>query len=353
MTLVLNLCSDCLKEIYLDKFMVAQIVTRKKVVTFSPSLALAITHSCGNNCLYCGFRGIGEDLMEEKEILNLLNQAKLKKCSEILMMSGENVNALEVIKKKIEMLGFNSYVDYVSMICSKALESGLLPHTNIGILSHSEMAILKNVNASMGLMLENSDIDFGHKVHPHKDIHKRIETITIAGKLKIPFTTGILVGLGESKKSRFESLEVISEINNKYEHIQEIIIQNYIPNGQSKLPVFPLNLEDWKELILFCRNRIPNVKIQIPPNLNPYWHDLIYVGIDDLGGISIDGDLVNPKNPWEEVSFYKGELSKIGVTLIPRLPIYREFYKKGWYSRTVKGVLEQWVKSDEFRYYLQ
>jgi FO synthase subunit 1 len=215
------------------------------------------------------------------------------------------------------------------------------------------MVILKNVNASMGLMLENSDRDLGNKVHPHKDIDKRIETITIAGKLKIPFTSGILVGLGESKKSRFESLEVISEINNKYEHIQEIIIQNYIPNGESKLPVFPLSLEDWKELILFCRNRIPNVKIQVPPNLNPYWLDLIFLGIDDLGGISTDGDLVNPRNPWEEVSLYKRELGKIGVTLVPRLPIYKEFYKKGWYSQTVKGVLEQWVKSDEFRYYLQ
>lgn len=291
--------------------------------------------------------------MGMEEVDSWLDRAKERQCSEVLIISGERVNEIPPIEEKLRRLGFHTFVDYVVAIGQKILKKGLLPHTNIGTLEHAEMTRLREVNASMGLMLENSDPLWGKSVHPQKDIGKRREAIRNAGRLKIPFTTGILVGLGESKESRFASLEMIANIHREYGHIQEVILQNYVPNEQSDLPVCPLSLEDWKELNSFCNREIPGVKIQIPPNLNPLWVDLIFSGVDDLGGISREPDFVNPKNPWEGITVYEKELHNRGVSLIPRLPIYREFYRKGWYSDGVKEVLAGWVNRHEFQYYLQ
>jgi len=291
--------------------------------------------------------------MGVEEVDSWLDRAKEMQCSEVLIISGERVNEIPAIQDQLLRLGFNNFVDYVVAIGQKILKRGYLPHANIGTLERSEMTRLREVNASMGLMVENSDPLWGEKVHPQKDIGKRLDTIKNAGQLKIPFTTGILVGLGESKESRFASLEAISDIHREYGNIQEVILQNYVPNEQSALPVFPLSLGDWKELVSFSRWKMPGVKIQIPPNLNPLWVDLIFLGANDLGGISGEQDFVNPENPWAGIGVYEKELLTRGVSLIPRLPIYREFYKKGWYSPRVKEVLAGWVNRHEFQYYLQ
>ena len=282
-----------------------------------------------------------------------LDRAKERQCSEVLIISGERVNELLPIQEDLRRLGFNSFVDYVVAVGQNILKRGLLPHTNIGTLEHSEMARLREVNASMGLMLENSDPRWGEKAHPQKDIGKRMAAIKNAGRLKIPFTSGILVGLGESSPSRFESLSTIADIHREYGNIQEVILQNYVPNEQSTLTASPLSLEDWRDLISFCKRKMPGVKIQIPPNLNPLWMDLIFAGANDLEGISRDQDFVNPKNPWEAITVYAKELHNQGVSLIPRLPIHREFYQKGWYADGVKEILAGWVNRHEFQYYLQ
>ena len=327
--------------------------SEKKVITYSPSFTLPVTHSCANRCLYCGFRKGDEGLMGMEEVEAWLDRAQEKQCSEVLIISGEGVDEIPFIQEKLRRLSFNTFVGYVVAVCQKILKRGLLPHTNIGTLEHSEMTRLREVNASMGLMLENSDPLWGKRVHPQKDIGKRVEAIKNAGRLKIPFTTGILVGLGESRVSRFASLGTIADIHREYGHIQEVILQNYVPNEQSTLPASPLPLEDWRDLISFCNRKMPGVKIQIPPNLNPLWVDLIFSGANDLGGISREQDFVNPKNPWEGITVYAKELHNRGVSLIPRLPIYREFYQKGWYAGGVKEILAGWVNRHEFQYYLQ
>ncbi len=325
----------------------------KRVVTYSPSFTLPLTHACANRCLYCGFRKPDAGLMAMEEVAAGLDRARERQCSEVLIISGERVNDLPLIHEELRTLGLKNFGEYVLAVSRDILKRGLLPHTNIGILEYSELARLREVNASLGLMLENSDREWGKKTHPQKDIAKRIETIKNAGRLKIPFTTGILVGLGESRASRWASLSVIAELHREYGHIQEVILQNYVPNEQSALSVFPLSIEEWKDLILFCRREMPGVKIQIPPNLNLGWIDLISFGADDLGGISADQDFVNPKNPWKEMAVYARELSKQSISLIPRLPIYPEFYRQGWYADGIKGALARWVERDEFRYYLQ
>ena len=324
-----------------------------KNITFSPSFTLPVTRRCFNSCLYCGFREAEGGIMDLAEVEAWLGRARERNCSEVLIISGERADEIPAIRTSLVERKFADFGSYIAAVCRLALKKGLLPHTNIGILDSPTLALLKEVNASMGLMVENVDSGFGRSVHPQKIIEKRLKTIENAGKLRIPFTTGILVGLGESPGSRIASLDWIAGVNRRYGHIQEVILQNYVPNGKSVLPAFPLSLEEWGDLVAFCRKKMPEVKIQIPPNLNSLWPKLVLSGIDDLGGISAEIDYVNPQNPWESVSFYQQHFQSGDFNLIPRLPLYREYYQRAWFSREVEPVLETWIQRHEFRYYRQ
>ena len=322
-------------------------------ITYSPSITLPLTRCCANRCRYCGYWKEDDGLLGMEAVDLLLQKARSNGSCEVLLISGESVDSLPSIQVELAHLGFPRFVDYVVAVAAKALDYGLLPHTTVGTLEAAEIAALREVNVSLGLMLENLDPHWGREIHPQKDIGKRMATLRAAGELKVPFTTGLLVGLGESAASRRESVAALAPLQRQYGHIQEIILQNYVPNRQSRLPAFPLSLEDWKELISICRDQLPNVKIQIPPNLNPRWRELVSLGVEDLGGISADGDAVNPESPWSDLSFYRQELERVGILLRPRLPVYREFYRRGGYAEKVGAVLERWVSCHEFRYYRQ
>jgi 7,8-didemethyl-8-hydroxy-5-deazariboflavin synthase CofG subunit len=324
-----------------------------RFITYSPSITLPLTRSCANRCRYCGYRKEDDGLLGMDAVDRLLEKGRRNGSCEVLLISGESVDSLPSIQVELARLGFPRFADYVAAVAARALDYGLLPHTNVGTLEPAEIAALREVNGSMGLMLENLDSDWGREIHPEKNIGKRLATLQAAGELNVPFTTGLLVGLGESAASRRRSVAALAPLQRRYGHIQEIILQNYVPNRQARLPDFPLSLEDWKELISICRDQLPNVKIQIPPNLNPRWRELISLGADDLGGISADGDAVNPESPWSDLSFYRQELERVGVRLRPRLPVYPEFYRRGGYAEKVGAVLDRWVSCDEFQYYRQ
>jgi 7,8-didemethyl-8-hydroxy-5-deazariboflavin synthase CofG subunit len=331
----------------------AQLASNPKNITFSPSFTLPVTRRCSNACLYCGFREAEGGVMDPVEVEAWLDRAREKDYSEVLIISGERVDEIPAIRKSLAERKFADFGRYVAAVCRLALQKGLLPHTNIGILAPPSLALLREVNASMGLMIENVDPAFGRSVHPHKIIEQRLATIENAGKLRIPFTTGILVGLGESPGSRMDSLDWIAGVHRRYGHIQEVILQNYVVNQQSHLQAFPLSLEEWIKLITFCREKMPEVKIQIPPNLNPLWPKLVLSGVDDLGGISGEIDYVNPQRPWESILFYQRHFPSGGFALVPRLPVYREYYQRTWFSQEVGPVLEAWIQRHEFRYYRQ
>jgi FO synthase subunit 1 len=242
-------------------------------------------------------------------------------------MSGEEVEKFPHIRQQLKKRGFKTFTDFVYAVCEAILEQGFLPHTNIGVMTYDELEQLREVNASMGLMLESTDLWVAKKVQPQKDIKDRVRTIADAGRLKIPYTSGILIGMGESVESRFESLRIIADLQIQYSHIQEIIIQNYVPNSRSRLPAQPISLEEYIELITYSREIMPEVTIQIPPNLNPCWLDLIEVGAEDLGGISPEGDHVNIDSPWEQVILYEKALAKRGYRFSKRLPVYEKYYQ--------------------------
>jgi len=272
--------------------------------------------------------------------------------TEALFTSGENPelsNLSSYFKKKILDTGYSSLIEYTKELCKLAIKHGLLPHCNLGVISREELNELREVNASMGLMLETTAELEAHKNSPAKIPTLRLEMIAEAGKLEIPFTTGLLIGIGEKPRDRIHSLEAIKSLHGKYGHIQEVIIQPFVPKPSTamwnkKPPVF----EELKEVVRVAREILPEeVAIQVPPNLaSP--KELIELGASDLGGISEKTmDYINPESPWPK----EEELRKIiaPFELRERLPIYPRFIKMGWYSEEIRPLIERYADEEGLR----
>ncbi len=328
---------------------------KNKYITFSKNIFIPVTNVCRNACDYCGFRARSHEdayVVGVKEFLNLVNNKGT--ATEALFTTGEKpelANLSPFFKNRLieTGLGCSSLVEYTKELCKMAIKHGLLPHCNLGVLSKEELKELRDVNASMGLMLETTAELEAHKKSPGKDPKERLELIEEAGKLKIPFTTGILVGIGEEKEDRIRSLAAIKSLHEKYRHIQEIIIQPFFPKPltpmwNKKPPVF----EEMKEVVLAAREILPEeIAIQVPPNLTSP-KALIELGASDLGGISKKTqDYINPESPWPG----EEELRRIVAPfeLRERLPIYPEFIKKGWYSEEIRPLIERYADDEGLR----
>lgn len=316
----------------------------ERIVTYSKSSTLILTSYCANSCLYCGFRQSDGSFVQDDEIEETLSFAAEKGCSEILVMSGENVDKNRKITEELKEKGYNSFIDFAVSVCQRILSAGMLPHTNIGVVSYDDLVRLRKVNASMGLMIENANSEFAKKVNPQKRPELRFRMLEDAGRLKIPFTTGILVGLGETQEDRIDSLKRIIDCHSKYDHIQEVIIQNFVPNSRSALKSsYPLSFDEYVELIEYVR-RNSDIAVQIPQNLNPFFADLIEYGLTDIGGISEGRDRINPENPWARIDELKKIVAEKGALLKRRLPIYPKYIDKGWYSDEVGEVISKLLK---------
>jgi FO synthase len=298
-------------------------------------MTLPLTHDCPWHCTYCGYRTDNEGLISEAELERRWALAEKQGAKEILILSGEIPDTLPHLRRELAARGFDEFIEFTVDVCQRSIARGFLPHTNIGALSEVQLARLRPVNVSMGLMLENIDDGFNRMVAPEKSVQGRIKTIEAAGRLKIPYTSGLLIGLGESRESRLHSLDALAELHARYGHLQEIILQNYIPNHGSRLTAPPApTLEEYFELIAHWRKAAPDVAIQIPPNLNPFWKELLPY-IDDLGGISNEGDEVNPDTPWERVERYRDAAEQCGRKLQERLPVYERFQTKDWLDKSL------------------
>lgn len=211
------------------------------IITYSKNIFIPLTEICRNDCGYCNFKKNPDDpeaiiLKTKEEILSELKEAERQGCKEALFTFGEDADEEEVVLSRLKEFGYEKMIDYVVDICQMTLdETSLLPHTNGGNFSYEDLKRLKEVNVSLGLMLENSSSRLmelpAHIKSPGKNPQLRLETISNAGKLKIPYTTGILIGIGETKEEIADSLLAIKDIYDKYGHIQEVIIQNFTPIG--------------------------------------------------------------------------------------------------------------------------
>lgn len=310
-----------------------------RTVTYSASVCVPLSRECASLCGYCGFVSPGDGLISASEMEAIMRRGALQGAGEALLMSGEGLDGMPEIRRLLAERSYGNMAEFAADAARRALTRGLVPHTNIGPLSEEELRLLKPVNASLGLMLENADEAFGRGVHPAKSIRRRIETIEAAGRLQIPFTSGILVGLGECRADRFQSLERLAALNDQHGHLQEVIIQPYTPNPRSTVVRLRLGPSDYKELIAFSLRLMPEVPVQVPPNLNPHWLDCVRFGARDLGGISTQGDFINPGRPWRPAAWYGRILKEAGFTLNRRLPAYERFIERGWVSPAVGEVI--------------
>lgn len=308
-------------------------------VTFSKKAFFNLVNLCKDSCSYCTYKAEpGErklSLMSKNQISQLLNLAKKYRCVEVLFVTGEQPEQkYQEARKWLKENGFRSTAEFLIHASDMALEKGLFPHTNAGNLEISEMKELQKSNLSMGLMLENISERLTERGMPHylaasKRPKTRMKILENSGRLKIPMTTGILVGIGETPEEVIDSIFAIKKLHQKYGNIQEVILQNFQPKQDTRMNDFPSTNENYfKIIVALSRVIMPDMNIQIPPNLSPKsYQSFLSVGINDWGGISpLTPDYVNPEFSWPEINKIEENSKNAGFNLKCRFPIYPEFF---------------------------
>ncbi|MEV5539814.1 5-amino-6-(D-ribitylamino)uracil--L-tyrosine 4-hydroxyphenyl transferase CofH [Saccharopolyspora shandongensis] len=309
--------------------------TRGTTVTYSPKVFIPLTKLCRDRCGYCTFatgpRSLRAPYLTRDEVLRIAVQGSEAGCHEALFTLGERPELrYPGAQRWLTENGYGSTVDYLAAMCAAVLaETGLLPHVNAGALTGPEMAALRPVSASQGMMVESLVEDLpAHRGAPDKDPARRLATLRAAGELGIPFTTGILVGIGERDEDWIPALQAIAEIHQEHGHIQEVIVQNFLPKADTAMrDAPPCSPERHQRAIALARLLLPDdVHLQAPPNLSDDPGVLLDCGIDDWGGVSpITSDHVNPERPWPHLDRLAGVTEERGHRLVPRLPVYPEF----------------------------
>jgi FO synthase len=406
-------------------------------VTFSRNYTLSLSRTCQCYCKYCAFATHRAHIHPPEEVEQRLDEAQRRNAKELLVLTGERPEVNPEVAARLAEWGHEDFTSYVVWACERALERGILPHTNIGVLDERDLARLREVTASQGLMLESISERLMETVHagsPTKHPARRLATIEAAGRLKIPFTTGILVGIGETENEQLESLEAIAALHERYGHIQEVILQNFVPHpkyygrevaeiadqaslerwgsggdpsagdrtagsprefGLKPLPkppsegsppllldlsgageagsppdggfgsgantspagvqavrspagglpaspswATPVSVDDIKRLIAQCRELMPDVGVQVPPNLSDAWAELVDAGATDLGGLSANGDHISPEEPFPSPHEVRKELAPKGYALTERLCVYPQYMDPDWMEQGVLDVVK-------------
>jgi FO synthase len=366
-------------------------------VTFSRNYTLSLSRTCQCYCKYCAFATHQAHIRSPEEVERLLDDALKRNAKELLVLTGERPEVNPLVAAKLAEWGHDDFTSYVVWSCERALERGLLPHTNIGVLDRGDLARLREVTASQGLMLESVSerlMDTVHAGSPTKHPAERLATIEAAGELKIPFTSGILIGIGETEDEQVASLEALAALHDRYGHLQEVILQNFVPHPRyygaevadiadaaalerwgadgdppagapsemesqadgvalrefpsegspsaSPPPAWasPVEIADIVRLIRECRRLMPDVGIQVPPNLSDAWPELVEAGATDLGGLSANGDHISPEEPFPSPHQVRKELAPKGYALTERLCVYPQYMDPEWVEQGVLDVIK-------------
>jgi FO synthase len=388
-------------------------------VTFSRNYTLSLSRTCRCYCKYCAFATHRAHIHPPQEVERRLEEAQRRNAKELLVLTGERPEVNPEVAARLAEWGHEDFTSYVVWACERALERGILPHTNIGVLDRDDLGRLREVTASQGLMLESISerlMDTVHAGSPTKHPARRLATIEAAGELKVPFTTGILVGIGETQQEQLESLEAIARLHERYGHIQEVILQNFVPHpkyygrevaeiadqaaldrwgsdgdpavrdggsdgppsagdrtfggasrpearvhpkppseggpslhsdsrdnpAETPMPSWasPVSIGDIKRLIAQCQELMPDVGIQVPPNLSDFWPELVEAGATDLGGLSANGDHISPEEPFPSPHQVRKELAPKGFALTERLCVYPQYMDPEWMEQGVLDVVK-------------
>jgi FO synthase len=318
----------------------AQRVRRGRLVSYSPKVFVPLTTLCRDVCGYCTFarppRRGERAYMTEDEVLAIARAGAAAGCREALFTLGDKPELrYEVARRELRALGCATTLEYLAR-CAKLVldETGLLPHLNPGVMTRAELELLRPVSASMGIMLETNADRLGEKGGPHwaspdKIPARRLETIRLAGELAIPFTSGILIGIGETREERIDALLALKALGEEHGHVQEVIVQNFRAKPGTRMAEHPEpSLDDHLWTIAVTRILLgPNWHVQAPPNLAyDDFPRLLDAGIDDWGGVSpVTIDHVNPEAPWPEIDCLADATRGRGLELAPRLAVYPEY----------------------------
>ncbi|WP_410766569.1 7,8-didemethyl-8-hydroxy-5-deazariboflavin synthase subunit CofG [Haloferax sp. DFSO60] len=296
-------------------------------LSFSRNVFIPLTTACRYTCTYCTYYDVPSEatLMSPEEIREAVTVGADAGCTEALFTFGDDPDARYAeIHRQLDEWGYDTIRDYLYRACEIALEEGLLPHSNPGDLTRESFEKLAPVNASMGVMLETTaDVD-AHSGNRRKTPGQRLNTIRAAGEVGMPFTTGILVGIGETWRDRAESLLAIRDLHERYGHVQEVIVQNVVPNERSSFE--RPSLETMRRVVSMARVALPEeISVQVPPNLSNAT-ELVECGVDDLGGVSpVTDDYINPDYKWPALRELADIADTAGVPLRERLPVYNRF----------------------------
>ena len=360
-------------------------------VTFSRNYTLSLSRTCQCYCKYCAFATRQAHIHAPEKVEALLDEAVKRNAKELLVLTGERPEVHPLVAESLAAWGHEDFTSYVVWACERALERGMLPHTNLGVLSKHDLARLREVTASQGLMLESTSERLMETVHagsPTKHPAQRLATIEAAGELRIPFTSGILVGIGETEEERIESLEALAASHARHGHLQEVILQNFVPHPRyygaevadiadeasrrrwrgggdplggptdgeappSKSPspstdgglpmpswASPVGIGEIERLIQECKRLMPDVGVQVPPNLSEWWPELVEAGATDLGGLSANGDHISPEEPFPSPHQVRKELAPKGYALTERLCVYPQYMDAEWMEQGVLDVIK-------------
>jgi FO synthase len=357
-------------------------------VTFSRNFTLSLSRTCQCYCKYCAFATHQAHIHAPEEVERQLDEALKRNAKELLVLTGERPEVNAIVAERLKLWGHEDFTSYVVWACERALERGMLPHTNIGVLDKRDLSRLREVTASQGLMLESTAERLMETVHagsPTKHPAARLAMIEAAGELKIPFTTGILVGIGETPAERIEALEALAASQARHGHIQEVILQNFVPHPRyygaevaeiadvasrerwgegggtpsrhispmahverlegvppPSLPEWasPVGIDEIVRLISECKRLMPDVGVQVPPNLSEFWPELVEAGATDLGGLSANGDHISPEEPFPSPHQVRKELAPKGYALTERLCVYPQYMDPEWMEQGVLDVIK-------------
>jgi len=320
-------------------------------LSFCRNVFIPLTTACRYTCTYCTYYDPpGQaSLLSPAAIRDLCRTGVTHGCTEALFTFGDDPDdRYTEIHDQLADWGYDSIHEYLRAACEIALDEGLLPHANPGDQTRDQMATVADVNASMGVMLETTADVRAHGGPRAKSPGQRLQTIATAGDLGVPFTTGILVGIGEDWRDRAESLLAIRELHARYDHIQEVIVQPVVENDRWRQGT--PDIETLRRVTAMARASLPaTVSVQAPPNLAPV-RDLLDCGIDDLGGVSpVTDDHINPDHAWPAVDELERIADVAGVPLVERLPVYERFLAdpdRDWVSDRIRTAI---AETDRFR----
>ena len=331
-------CHDELLPDLLDTARALKEQYRPGIVTYSRKVFIPLTNLCRDYCGYCTYRRDpgepGAHTMTPDELLSVAKQGEKLGCTEALFSLGDRPEALfPEMRETLRKLGYRSTLHYLEAMCELVLrETRLLPHANPGLLSANWIERLCQSNPSLGLMLESTSTNLwaAHPVDrtPDKLPALRLKTIEDAGKLAVPFTTGILIGIGETMEDRVESLLAIKRLHEQYGHVQEVIVQNFRVKPPIPMAAWPQpDIADMLRTLAVARLLLRDMNIQAPPNLTENGYEkLLDGGINDWGGVSpLTPDYINPEAPWPHLLELQRRTEAAGQKLKQRLPVYPEF----------------------------